>query len=126
MNQPSTTACDICIVGGGIVGLTAAALLAETNLSIAVIERGPASLQVYSKDRPYDLRVSAINPASMKIFEHLNIADELLSERANAYSSMQIWDANSDASVEFDADSAGMESLGYIIENDFIINALLQ
>ncbi len=126
MSQPSIESCDICIVGGGIVGLTAAALLAETNLSIAVIERGPATLQEYPKDRPYDLRVSAINPASMKIFEHLNIADKLLSERANAYSSMQIWDANSDASVEFDAESASMESLGYIVENDFIINALLE
>lgn len=118
--------CDICIVGGGVVGLTAAALLAETGLSITVIEQGSATLQAHAEDRPYDLRVSAINPASMKIFEHLNIADRLLADRAYAYSAMQVWDANSDASIEFDAESAGMDSLGYIIENNFTINALLE
>lgn len=126
MNQSYIESCDICIIGGGIVGLTAAALLAETNLSIVVIEKSPAIIQFYADDRPYDLRVSAINPASIKIFEHLNIADKLLSDRANAYRSMQIWDANSDASIEFDAESAGMESLGHIIENNFIINSLLE
>lgn len=124
--MPSIESYDICIVGGGIVGLTAAALLAETGLSIAVIEKGPASLQSYSKQRAYDLRVSAINLASMKIFEHLNIADKLLSDRANAYRSMQIWDANSSAEIQFDADQAGLDSLGYIIENNYIINCLLE
>ena len=126
MTQPSIESCDICIVGGGIVGLTAAALLAKNDLSVAVIEKGPATLQTYAADRPYDLRVSAINPASMKIFEHLNITDKLLYERANAYRSMQIWDANSDASIEFDAESIGLESLGFIIENNIIINALIE
>lgn len=125
MSQPCIEKCDICVVGGGIVGLTAAALLAETGLSIAVIEKGPGAPQIYAEERPYDLRVSAINPASMKIFEHLKLTDKLLSDRANAYSSMQIWDANSDASIEFSAESAGMESLGHIIENNFIINALV-
>ena len=57
---------DILIVGGGIVGLTFANLLAKSGLSIAIIEQGPQKIS--ETNLSYDLRVSAITPASLKIF----------------------------------------------------------
>jgi len=123
MNRTNTEY-DICIVGGGMVGLTSAALLAETGLSIALLEADTPAKLSKQKDRPYALRVSAINLASMRIFEHLDIASEILANRASAYSRMQVWDADSNAGIQFDADDAGVDQLGYIIENELIINAL--
>jgi len=115
---------DIAIIGGGMVGLTAAALLAKTDLNIALIEYGDLPEQDNSPDRPYDLRVSAINLASMRIFEHLGIADQLLDNRACGYRAMHIWDANGPAAIDFSADEAGLDCLGYIIENAAIVSAL--
>ncbi len=117
---------EIVIVGAGMVGLTAAALLAKSGRSVAVVERGPIQAKMPDRDRPYAARVSAVNIASMRIFEHLDIADELIDDRACGYENMHIWDANSAAEIDFNALDTGLEYLGYIIENDFIINSLLR
>ena len=118
---------DVCIVGGGIVGLTQAALLSELDLSVAVVEQSglppsPASTDPAADE--YSLRVSAINLASMRIFQHLGIARNIRDTRASGYRRMQIWDANSDAGIQFKADDIDHEFLGFIIENDLIINKL--
>jgi 2-octaprenylphenol hydroxylase len=123
MKSKSNETVDVCIVGGGIVGLTLAALLAESGLAITVIEPSPVPAKF--KPESFGLRVSAINLASMRIFSHLGIAKQILDTRACGYRSMQIWDANSDAKIHFNADDAGHDNLGYIIENDIIINILL-
>ena len=114
---------DVCIIGGGVVGLTAAALLAEQKLSIALIDQAPAPKK-YQAKQDYDLRVSAINLASMAIFEHLGVAQEILSARASAYEEMLIWDANSKAKITFNADDIDRNELGFIIENTLIISCL--
>ena len=114
---------DVCIIGGGIVGLTLATLLSDTDLSIAIVE--PSAPPAKLKPGEYALRVSAINLASMRIFQHLGFAQALLDERASGYHTMQIWDANSDANIQFNADDIEHDYLGYIIENNLIINNIL-
>lgn len=127
MTENTVKLYDVCIVGGGIVGLTLAALLSRLELSVAVVEQSP--LPVSSKlnenqANDYELRVSAINLASMRIFRHLGIADSILDQRASGYQKMKIWDANSNADIQFNADDIDHEFLGYIIENNIIINML--
>jgi len=125
MSQRENKHVDVCIIGGGIAGLTLAALLADSDLSIAVIEQTTLPVEpVRPKANAYALRVSAINLASMRIFEHIGIKPALLDARASGYRSMQIWDANSDARIGFNADDIDTEQLGYIIENNIIINNL--
>ena len=125
MNPAKPNNYDVCIVGGGLAGLTLAALLCELDLSIAIVERMPLPIASEAPNLDaFALRVSAINLASMRIFEHLGIQPALLEARASAYHSMQIWDANSDAKIQFDADEIDAEQLGYVIENNNIINAL--
>lgn len=114
---------DVCIIGGGLTGLSLAALLSESDLSIAIVEQSPLPIApVRPKKQDYALRVSAINLASMCLFQHLGIKPALLSSRSSAYRSMQIWDANSDAHIRFDANDIDSDQLGYIIENNIIIN----
>lgn len=112
---------DLTIVGGGMVGLTLAASLANSALSIALIE---------TNDRPIlpakpANRVSAISFASRNIFENLNVWQRLDSGRITPYDSMQVWDKDSFGKIEFSARQVGHPELGYIIENDHLRLALL-
>lgn len=113
---------DVTIVGGGMVGLTLAAGLADSPLSIAVIEsKEPAKLSVEPASR-----VSAINYASRAIFEQLNIWQDIDSDRISAYQTMQVWDKDSFGKIEFSAEQVDHHDLGYIIENEQIQTALLR
>jgi len=113
---------DLAIVGGGIVGLSLAASLADSHLSIAVIEgHSPEPL-----DNNVIGRVSAISFASQTIFEKLGIWQSLNKQRITAYDTMLVWDQDSAAKIEFDAQQVACEQLGYIVENEQIENALLQ
>ena len=90
---------DLAIVGGGIVGLTLAASLADSHLSIALIEGN-------TPNRLNDdviNRVSAISFASQTIFEKLGIWQLLDKKRITAYDTMKVWDQDSAAKIDFDA-----------------------
>ncbi|ABM02463.1 2-octaprenyl-3-methyl-6-methoxy-1,4-benzoquinol hydroxylase [Psychromonas ingrahamii 37] len=112
---------DLTIVGGGIVGLTLAASLADSALSIALIE---TSNRPILPEKPVN-RVSAISFASKKIFEKLSVWQQLDSGRITAYDSMLVWDKDSFGKIEFSAQQVGYSELGYIIENDNLCLALL-
>jgi len=112
---------DLTIVGGGMVGLTLAASLANSALSIALIETKERPILA---EEPAD-RVSAISFASRQIFENLNVWQHLNSQRITAYDRMQVWDKDSFGKIEFSAEQVEQPALGYIIENDNIQLALL-
>ncbi len=112
---------DLTIVGGGMVGLTLAASLADAPLSIALIESSEAPLLT---NEPAS-RVSAISYASKQILQNLNVWQHLNSERITAYDTMQVWEKDSFGKIEFDAQQVEFPELGYIIENDHIQSALL-
>jgi 2-octaprenylphenol hydroxylase len=111
---------DVVIVGGGIVGLTLANALRTSDLSIAIIEqREPAEVTA-----EIDLRVSALNPASLSVFERSGVALESM-VRACAFHQMHVWDSTGAGAIHFDAAELGLDTLGSIIENTVIVKALL-
>lgn len=115
---------DILIVGGGMVGSTLACALADTGLSIAVVEKFiPDDIQ---PDDGYDLRVSAISHSSQNVFKQIGAWDGISRRRACAYEKMDVWDAEGDGEVIFDAADNGVSELGHIIENRVIQRALLE
>ena len=114
---------DIIIIGGGIVGLAAAASLASLSLDVAVLDAKPI---VKDNNPGLDLRVYAINAASQALFESLNAWPSLADkELLSAYRNMHVWDANSDGILSFDAQELGQQQLGHIIEERRLKNALL-
>ncbi|HIP76772.1 MAG TPA: FAD-dependent 2-octaprenylphenol hydroxylase [Psychromonas hadalis] len=117
---------DLTVIGGGMVGLSLAAALSKTPISIAIIENTPAT-KLSSNEIP--TRVSAISYASKAILEKVNAWQHIAPTRITPYHSMQVWDKDSFGKISFDLsdlpDSA-IDALGYIIENDQIQNALLQ
>ncbi len=116
--------CDVIIVGGGIVGLTLAAILAQVpHLGIKVFDQHPIQRQESLK-KPYDLRVSAINHASRAIFQSLGLWQDMVALRISPYQKIQVWDANSSASIHFDCTEVGQADLGHIIEHSVMQQVL--
>ncbi len=120
---------DIAIVGGGMVGGALACALGnniEGNnaLKIALIEGYEAPTQW--PENSFDLRVSAISPASKCFFETLGVWNAIREIRATAYTEMHIWDAGGNGSIHFDSADIGEANLGHIVENRIINKTLIE
>jgi 2-octaprenylphenol hydroxylase len=116
---------DVAIVGGGIVGLAFARLLAAgleeagNPQRIALLETHPPESVAANAD--IDLRVSAIAPASRAILQTMGVWEQLPANRVSPYERMCVWQAQGTAggakSISFDAAEYGLASLGHIVEN---------
>lgn len=113
---------DIAIIGGGMVGLTVAAALENSGLRIAVIESQLPEEELASLP---DIRVSAISRASENILNNVGAWQGVLSRRAAPYTSMRVWEQDSFAKIEFEAEDIAQHNLGHIVENRVIQLSLL-
>jgi len=113
---------DILILGGGIVGLTAALCCAEKGLNVGVIEKN--ALKIADLDT-IDVRTSAITRASENIFKQLGVWELLPLDRVSAYHRMVVWDGHGFGRMTFDAAEINAENLGVIIENKILLQALI-
>lgn len=123
MNQSHSSQYDVLIIGGGMVGLTLACALGQSNLAlkIAVLEAREAG----EVGEEYDLRVSAISRASQQVFRNLGAWTGIESRRLCAFEHMHVWDATGDGEIHFDAANLGVDALGHIVENRVTQAALL-
>lgn len=118
MNQPF----DVLIIGGGIVGLTAALAMATRNYKVALIDAGTMHVDT----RCTDSRVYAINAASEALLQQLNIWQLLDTNRLSPYRQMHVWDAVNGAHIDFDCRQIATNHLGTIVEESLLKQALLQ
>ena len=114
---------DIAIVGGGMVGLALAAAFKDTDLRIAVIESRVPDSEL--ADLP-DVRVSALSRSSENILRNLGAWNGIVERRAAPYSAMEVWEQDSFARIEFDAQKLAQPDLGHIVENRVIQLSLLE
>lgn len=121
---------DVVVIGGGMVGLSFAALAAQderlASWRIAIVEpAAPAT----PRDDLVDLRVSALSRASQRILDAAG-AWAALADRACPYAEMVVWDAASRAdardALHFSAAETGEPDLGHIVENLRVQWALLE
>ncbi len=118
---------DLIIVGGGLAGSALACALADLDLRIALLDARPLPMQ-----RPelrddldgFELRVSAITPASQQWLERLGAWQRVA--RLSPYRHMTVWDANGVGAIDFDASNVNAPQLGHIVENGLLQQALLQ
>lgn len=113
---------DVVIVGGGMVGLTAACALGDSALKVAVLEA--SAMQSSWPEESIGLRVSAITHSSRKVFDTIGAWRGMVERRVTSYGEMHVWDASGDGEIHFDGAEVGAPSLGYIIENRIIQLAL--
>lgn len=112
---------DVVVVGGGVVGAACALALAKLGLEVALVEgREPVR---WSADAP-DLRVYAFAPDNATLLDGLDAWEPVRSARAQAYRRMRVWDASGGGELSFDADMLGRDQLGWIVENNLLVDRL--
>ncbi len=113
---------DIIIVGGGMVGLSVAAGLAE-HYKIAVIDSAKLTFEFPKKT---ETRVSAITRASENWLKSLNAWQQIPQQKKSSYRQMKVWDSSGNGKLEFSAQQVAEPNIGHIIENSVIQCGLLK
>jgi 2-polyprenylphenol 6-hydroxylase len=123
---------DVLIAGGGMVGATTAALLADepalAGRRIVLIEPRPARFP--GTTDPLDLRVSALSRASEQVLRAVGAWPRLAARAPCPYERMVVWDWADDPdsrfALTFDAAELAEPNLGHIAENPAVNAALLE
>lgn len=102
---------DVVVVGGGAVGASAAAALAQSGFDVALVE--PDAPTASAEDAPLDARVIALSPASVRFVERIG-AWPLPARRAFAYRDMDV--RSGDESLHFGRALVAEAALGWIVE----------
>jgi len=117
----SRRARDVIVVGGGVVGAACALALADAGLEVTLVEgREPTAWQPQQPD----LRVYAFAPDNAQLLGTLGVWPSIVAARACAYRRMRVWDAAGGDDLQFEADRLGREQLGWIVENDLLVDRL--
>jgi 2-octaprenylphenol hydroxylase len=113
---------DVIIVGGGIVGLSAAIGMQLRGFSTAIID----SSELATNSQTPNSRVYAINQASEQLLTALGAWQEIHALSLSPYQHMHVWDATSGACIDFDSRMIGADKLGFILQESDIKHALLK
>ena len=108
---------DLVIVGGGIIGLTLAAALKDSGLSVLLIEAKVQSAAV-AKGQAY-----AVHMLSALIYQGIGIWEEILPQIAT-YRRVRLSDADFPNVVEFSTTDIGTPDLGYVAEHQALLQPL--
>jgi 2-octaprenylphenol hydroxylase len=115
---------DTVVVGAGMVGAAAAALLARSGFSVAIIEtREPVPFDAAG---PVGLRVSAFSPGSANILAEAGAWRQVERQRHCSYRRMVVEDRNETTALELNAAEFGLDRLGVIVENQLVQWSLWQ
>ncbi|MDQ3206892.1 MAG: FAD-dependent oxidoreductase [Pseudomonadota bacterium] len=112
---------DVVVVGAGVVGATAALVLARDGRRVALVEAcEPAPWRPDCED----LRVYALAPDNAALLDGLGVWQSVRAERAQPYRRMRVWDAGGGGELAFDADALGRRELGWIVEHALLVDRL--
>ncbi len=112
---------DVIIAGGGVIGLSAAIAMRQRGFSVAIVDAGTLTVDT----RVTDARVYALNQASQRLLNSLEVWQGVDKSRVSPYSHMHVWDGANGTHIDFDARMIGSNQLGVIIEESIIKEAAL-
>lgn len=108
------------IVGGGMVGATAALTLADQGYSVVLLEPKPET--EFDPTSAYDLRISAITADNIAQLNALGVWESVVNQRAQRFDELAVREQQGPW-VEFAGQ--GGEPLGFMVENK-LLQRLLQ
>ncbi|MGA9698777.1 2-octaprenyl-6-methoxyphenyl hydroxylase [Acinetobacter sp. ANC 3781] len=119
---------EVIIVGGGMVGLSLALMLAKANIGVKLLEAikypnyDDANLAPYHSS--FDARNSALSRRSVQIYQELGLWNAL-QEHATPILEVNITEQGSFGKARLKADQEKVESFGQVIENAWLGRVLL-
>ncbi|MBT5105048.1 MAG: 2-octaprenyl-6-methoxyphenyl hydroxylase [Porticoccaceae bacterium] len=119
---------DLVIVGGGMVGISLALLLAQqqSDWKVLLLEaQAYDNSDNHSNHPSFDSRSTALSWSSRKIFQAAGLWSEMESH-TSAIKNIHVSDRGHIGLTRISADEAGVDALGYVIENRWIGNVLLK
>ena len=119
---------DIVIVGGGMVGISLALLLAQQHAEwkVLLLEAQAYEQSDQHESRPsFDSRSTALSWSSRKIFSAAGLWSALQSH-VSEIKKIHVSDRGHVGLTRISAEEAGVEALGYVIENRWIGAVLLE
>lgn len=118
---------DITIVGGGMVGISLALLLAQQKRwKVLVLESQSTNKGEIPEYSPsFDARSTALSWSSRCIFENLGVWQQI-QQHAQPISTIHVSDRGHIGLTRLQAQEAGVEALGYVVENSWLGAVLMQ
>lgn len=119
---------EVIIVGGGMVGLSLALMLAKANIEVKLLEAikypnyDDANLAPYHSS--FDARNSALSRRSVQIYQELGLWNAL-QEHATPILEVHITEQGSFGKARLKAEQEKVESFGQVIENAWLGRVLL-
>ncbi|TCB74621.1 2-octaprenyl-6-methoxyphenyl hydroxylase [Acinetobacter sp. ANC 4177] len=120
---------EVIIVGGGMVGLSLALMLAKADIGVKLLEAiqypdyDDANLAPYHSS--FDARNSALSRRTVQIYQELGLWDAL-QEHATPIYEVHITEQGSFGKARLKAEQEKVESFGQVIENAWLGRVLLQ
>ncbi len=120
---------EVIIVGGGMVGLSLALMLAKANIRVKLLEAikypdyDDANLAPYHSS--FDARNSALSRRTVQIYQELGLWNAL-QEHATPIYEVHITEQGSFGKARLKAEQEKVESFGQVIENAWLGRVLLQ
>ncbi len=111
---------DIAIIGGGLAGLTLAALLGQRHINAICIDRAPPALTLTES---FDGRTTAISYGSQKLLAAAGVWDMLL-PHACPIEQIDILDGGSPVLLSFSSQEVEGRKFGWIVENRILRHIL--
>jgi 2-octaprenyl-6-methoxyphenol hydroxylase len=120
MSAKAARRCDVAIAGGGMVGLSLAAALADLPLEVVVIE--PVAAE--SGDQPsFDARTTALSAGSRRVLEGIGVWPAVAS-RATPIRRIHVSERGAFGTAILTAAEQGVAALGHTVENRLLGQAL--
>jgi 2-polyprenyl-6-methoxyphenol 4-hydroxylase len=118
---------DITIVGGGMVGISLALLLAsQQRWKILIIEsKAIAGNGKTQYSASFDARSTALSWSSRSVLQKMGIWHNI-EQHAQAISSIHVSDRGHFGLTRLEAEEAGVDALGYVVENSRLGSVLIQ
>lgn len=111
MANEAASEVDVAVVGGGLVGASAALGVAASGRSVLLIERRQPAID---KGRlGIDIRNVALSPASQALLEMQGVWRALT---VAAYRHMRVWEDRGTSQISFSADDVQRQELGWVTE----------